>query len=301
MRKHERGCVFFVLVFRHWTKGQYKVLAFSVIEGVLAIFHDRYEFEGFAPAFERRQVMMKYARGVLRFALLCLVAGCAQTGIRDVQVTQEKNMPRPSRILVYDFAVSERDVFEYQGIMRQQPNIKDPVERERQIAAEVKDALAGEVVDGLRALGFTVERVSRETPPSGSELLIDGQFATVDEGNPLRRLVVGFGSGSSTVQTRVQAYQGSATKKIIEFTTHSDSGKLPGAAPTLGAGAVAQGGVTAGMAVANATVSTVKTYNSEVARMAADSGDQVARYLSEFFVQQGWIRANQVRKARRTY
>jgi hypothetical protein len=288
--------------FAHWTKGQYKVLPFSVIEELFAIFNDLRKSRALRPLLEGRYVMMKYVRDVLRFASgLCLVAGCAQTGIRDVQVTQEKNMPRPSRILVYDFAVSERDVFEYQGIMRQQPNIKDPVERERRIAAEVKDALAGEVVDGLRALGFTVERVSRETPPTGSELLIDGQFATVDEGNPLRRLVVGFGSGASTVQTRVQAYQGSATKKIIEFTTHSDSGSLPGAAPTLGAGAVAQGGVTAGMAVANATVSTVKTYNSEVARMAADSGDQVARYLSEFFVQQGWIRANQVRKARRTY
>ena len=46
----------------------------------------------------------------------------------------------------------------------------------------------------------------------------------------------------------------------------------------------------------------VKTYNSDVARMAAASGDQVVRYLSEFFVaQQGWIRADQERKARIAY
>jgi hypothetical protein len=52
------------------------------------------------------------------------------------------------------------------------------------------------------------------------------------------------------------------------------------------------------MAVANAAVSGVKTYKSDVARMAAASGDQAVRYLSEFFARQGWIRADQVRKAR---
>ena len=35
-------------------------------------------------------------------------------------------------------------------------------------------------------------------------------------------------------------------RKLLEFTTQSDSGKLPGAAPTLRVGAVAQGGVTQG-------------------------------------------------------
>ena len=233
--------------------------------------------------------------------LLSCVVGCGQTGVRDIKLTQEKNVPRPARMLVYDFAVSEREVTEYQGIMRQQPSIKDPVERERQIAAEAKDALAEEVVDGLRKLGFTVERVSRGTAATENELLIDGQFLTVDEGNPLRRLVIGFGSGTSTVQTRVQAYQGSEAKRLIEFTTHSDSGKLPGAAPMLGTGAAVQGGVTAGMVVANTAVSGVKTYKSDVARMAAESGDQVVRYLSEFFAGQGWIRADQVRKARMSY
>ena len=229
------------------------------------------------------------------------LAACGQTGVRDIKTTRETNLPKPSRILVYDFAVSEREVTEYQGIMRQQPSVKDPTERERQIAIEVKDALAGELVDGLRLLGFTVVRVSRGTPATESEMLIDGQFVAVDEGSPLRRLVIGFGSGNSTVESRAQVYQGGSSRKVLEFTTHSDSGSLPGAAPMLGAGAAVQGGVTAGMVVANTAVSGVKTYKSDVARMAAASGDQVVRYLSEFFAQQGWIRADQVRKARIAY
>jgi len=234
--------------------------------------------------------------------LLCgLVSACAQTGIRRAALVAETDLRRPMRILLYDFAASEEEVKEYQGIMRQQPNIKDAAERERLLAKEVKDALAEEVVDGLTPLGFVVERVGRESKATGSDLVIDGRFLSVDEGNPLSRLVIGFGTGSSTVQSRVQVYQGKDERMLMEFTTQSDSSSMPGAAPMLGAGAAVQGGVTAGMVVANATVSGVKNYNSDVARMAAGSGDQVARYLSEFFAKQGWIRQDQVRKARMVY
>jgi Domain of unknown function (DUF4410) len=233
--------------------------------------------------------------------LLWFVAACGQTGIRNATLSAETNLPRPSRILVYDFAVSEHEVREYQGIMRQQPTIKDASERERLLAQEVKDALAEEMVDALKPLGFVVERVARGTRATGNDLVIDGQFVTVDEGNPLHRLVIGFGTGGSAVQTQVQVYQAPEARKLLEFTTQSDSSKMPGAAPILGAGAVVEGGVTAGMVAANAAVSGVKTYKSDVARMAAASGDQAARYLSEFFAKQGWIRPDQVRKARIVY
>ena len=206
--------------------------------------------------------MVRNKIGKLFGALVCFgLAACGQTGIREAVITPEKNLPRPARILVYDFAVSEREVTEYQGIMRQQPTIKDPAERERQIAIDVKNALAGQVVDGLRALGFVAERASRGTPATGNELLIDGQFFRVDEGNPV------VGTGTSTVEAQAQAYQGSDKKKLLDFATYSDGGM----------------------------------HNSDVAQMAAASGDQVVRYLSEFFAQQGWIRADQVRKARIAY
>ena len=229
---------------------------------------------------------------------MCAIVACGQTGVRDIRLVQDRNLPRPTKILIYDFAVSEQEVREYQGIMRQQPAIKDAATRERLLAQEVKDALANELIDQLKPLGFDVQRVERGTSATGNDLIVDGQFMTVDEGSPLQRLVVGFGTGASLVQSRVQLYQAPDARLLMEFTTKSDSGKMPGAAPTLGVGAAAQGGVSAGMAATSATVSGVRGYNSEVARMAASSGDQVARYLSEFFAKQGWIRADQVRKAR---
>ena len=246
-------------------------------------------------------MLQTIVRRVFSALLLFLIAACAQTGIRRAALVADTNLPKPNRILVYDFAVSDQEVKEYQGIMRQQPTIKDAATRERLLAQEVKDALAEELVDQLKPLGFVVERVARGTKATGNDLVVDGQFLTVDEGSPLRRLVVGFGNGASTVQAQVQLYQAPDARKLLDFTTDSDSGKMPGAAPTMGAGAVVAGGVSAGMVVANAAVSGVKVYKSDVARMAAASGDQAARYLSEFFAKQGWIRADQVRKARMVY
>ena len=136
--------------------------------------------------------------------IMILVAACVRTGVLPVTRTAETSLPRPSKILVYNFAVSDAEVKEAQGMLRQQPTIKDPAEREQEIGRQVADALAVDLVSGLRNLGFNVERVNRATPVTGDDLLIDGQFLKVDEGVLLRRLVIGFGAGSSTVDTRVQ-------------------------------------------------------------------------------------------------
>jgi Domain of unknown function (DUF4410) len=63
-------------------------------------------------------------------------------------------------------------------------------------------------------------------------------------------LVIGFGAGQSKLETqiRVLAPVGGTWQTVTEFTTHSDSGDMPGAA--------AQGAVTAEMAAANAAVGT---------------------------------------------
>lgn len=233
--------------------------------------------------------------------LMFFVGACGQTGIRQITKTTDATVRPPSRILVYDFAVSENEVREYQGIMRQEPTVKDPAERERELGRSAADALALELVGGLQKLGFTVERVPRGTPVTGDDLLVDGQFVTVDEGNPLHRFVVGFGVGASKVDTQVQVYQGSDQRKLLAFSTHSDSGKMPGTPVTFGAGAGIGGGVTAGTVLGNAASAGFSAYRSEVARMAANSGDQVFRYLSEFFAKEGWIQPNQVKEARRVY
>ena len=232
---------------------------------------------------------------------LFLIAACGQTAVRPLSRSEVTNLSRPARLLVYEFAMSDAVVKEYQGILRQQPTVKDPAARENQIKRHATDAATTELVNGLRGLGFTVALVARGTPVENNDLQIDGQFVTVDQGNPLRRLLIGFGSGASKVETRMAVYHGTERQKLLEFITQSGSGKLPGAAATMPAGAVVQGGVTAGVVASGAIGTGYEAYRTDVVQMARSSAEQSVRYLSEFFAKQGWIGSDQVKKARIAY
>lgn len=235
---------------------------------------------------------------VLPVALLFFIAACGQTAVRPLSRTQITNLPPPARILVYDFTMADAVVKEYQGILRQQPSEKNPAERESQIKRHASEAAAFELLNGLRGLGFSVVRVTRGTLAGNNDLLIDGKFLAVDQGNPLRRLLIGFGSGASKVEARVTVHQGAEGRMLLDFTIQSDSGKLPGAATTLPAGTAIQGGVTAGVIAGGAIGTGYEAYRTDVAQMARAAAEQSVRYLSEFFAKQGWIRDDQVKKAR---
>jgi hypothetical protein len=110
--------------------------------------------------------------------------------------------------------------------------------------------------------------------------------------------VIGLGVGQSKIDTQVQlvALTPNGYRTLLEFKTHTDSGEMPGAAVTMGAGAAAQGAVTAGMAVANAGISGVKAYRSAMGPMASRDADKTAAYLSQFFATEGWISPSQVKQ-----
>ena len=109
--------------------------------------------------------MMRKLVCFLTVALLAgFIAACGQTGIRNTTVRAPTNVARPERILVYDFAVNAQEVKEYQGIMRQQPTIKDAAERERLLAQEVKDARADELSKACDRWDFASSGPSAERP-----------------------------------------------------------------------------------------------------------------------------------------
>ena len=126
-------------------------------------------------------------------------------------------------------------------------------------------------------------------------LLVEGQFINVDEGAATRRVVIGFGVGKSTLDSQVQVYRiaGGSRQKLLEFTTHADSGKLPGTALTMGAGAVATGGATVAGTAAAGGISGGKAYLGRVNYLADKTADQVNAYLSHYCAEQGWISAVQ--------
>ena len=251
-------------------------------------------------------------RGVL-VALLGMVvmAGCAKTVVNSQYESAKWNLQRPSQIFVYDFAVTREQVHENAGLL--QGTINDfqdqtTYQHEGEIMGEVRTVAADELVKGIQNLELPAQRVSASTLLPKGALGITGQFLDVDEGNKGARLVIGFGKGQSKVDIRVQLYgygldqyrsePETVPTKLLEFDTHADSGSMPGAAVTGGAGAAAGAAVGAVVGV-NAAIGAVKSYRSSMGAMTAKSAEQAVDFLSEYFFRHGWIRPGKVTHADR--
>ena len=213
-------------------------------------------------------------------------------------------MNRPPRIAVYDFAVDASEVTRNQDILQQQLDKgSDLPDRQRRIdlGHEVAKQLSEHTVKDLQKMGFVAVRLprnDREVPRNS--LIVHGRFIDVDEGNRLKRLVIGFGVGKSRLDTETEVFQiltAGDEHKVLEFKTHSESGKLPGAAITMGAGAAVTGGASVAGAAAASGMAAGKAYTSQVDYLAQKTSDQITAYLSEYFAKEGWIPNNQAQKA----
>jgi hypothetical protein len=262
-------------------------------------------YEGGVEVMKSTRVFMRNGLRVATALLLTAgVVGCAQTVVQPKYEQRTAGpVARPSQVLVYDFAITTADVTENQGFFAAVRNsLSDTTENERdlEIARGVQNRMSEELIAGIRGLGLPAQRAARGSVLPSGAIAVIGLFLDVDEGNRLQRTALGFGAGQSKVDTKVELYAPSTSgpTKLLEFTTHADSGSMPGALVTGAAGAAASGGMTAGVAATNLAASGVKGYRSQVEQMTARSADQAVAYLSEYFAKQGWIPQEKVKQAK---
>ena len=77
--------------------------------------------------------------------------------------------------------------------------------------------------------------------------------------------------------------------EVLAFTTHANSGKMPGVAASLGFGEMLLGPITLITGVEDAVSSGQKIYVSQIDYLASETGDQITRYLSQYAAAEGWI------------
>jgi hypothetical protein len=250
------------------------------------------------------------AKRVLLRASLCLaivLAGCAGASVTPQVQGGPASASRPTTVYVYDFAVTTQEVTLNQGFFqRTYQSMSDENVEQAQVALadQTAQALSYQLVAELQAMGLYAIRLPRGTPASGNNILVvDGQFTDIDEGNKLRRMVIGLGVGQSKLDASVQVYQvvdGSRTQ-ILDFNTHANSGAMPGAAIMGAPGAAVGGAAMVASVGVNVAAGGVKNYTSATGIMAKRSADQAANFMSQYFAQQGWISAADVQKAKLTY
>jgi hypothetical protein len=221
-------------------------------------------------------------------ALAVVLAGCAST---DVHQTRRAgaSLEKPDRILVRNFAVTRAEV-ELDGgfgpTIARDATGEVASEGERQLGRAAAEALAEELVTKLREKGLPAERSAGRVALTPTTLVIAGKFLTLDEGNQTLRVLVGFGAGASEVRTRLQAWMDG--QLVAEAETDAKSGKKPGVAVTLGAGAAMGTAATAAAVAAGTTAVSelaLTSVEADAKRTAREIADRVLRAYRE----RGWL------------
>jgi hypothetical protein len=239
------------------------------------------------------------AKALRRCYYLTVVAsllGCAGATVSQ----QVENPPavgqaaRPTSVNIYKFAASGSEVsLNSSVVQRVYRSVEDSPTAQEQadIAHQVAEATAYRIRDDIQKMGFATVVLPRDSQTSGNVFVIEGQFVDINEGNRLRRLVIGLGAGQSTVSAQVQMYQlaASSSEPVVQFTANANSGEMPGAL-ILGAPGAAVGGAAAAASVgANVAAGGVKNYRSQVQQLGVMLGDQVAAQFSQYALSQSWI------------
>ena len=234
-----------------------------------------------------------YALAAIAVAALAVagLAGCARTSVENVDV-KALGLPRPQLIVVHDFGVSPSAVAldtaigaRILEVVKGNPEADEHLKIGQAVARVVTDNLVAEI----SKLGIPAVEAAKATPVAGPSLSIEGQFVTVDQGNRLRRAVVGFGAGASEVRTMVQVFEhtNDGRRLVEDFYTTVKSSRKPGFGPMAGAGAVA-GAAATSVAVAGG-VGLVTAHSQTVEGDAKNTADEIVKVLKKFFAEQGWI------------
>src|SRR5262245_47424503 len=151
--------------------------------------------------------MKSLSRVVVSLFALVLVTGCASTKMTSTQQYEGPRIPRPERIIVYDFAATPADILVGSAIKDQyaQPTIP-PSAEELEAGRTLGATVAQELVKEILGMGLTAVRAADSPPPRVGDIVIMGYFISVDTGSTTKRLLLGFGSGAANLQTEVEGY-----------------------------------------------------------------------------------------------
>jgi hypothetical protein len=178
---------------------------------------------------------------------MCVSLACAKAEVESRDAVTPGSVVKPSITLIYDFAVGADDVQVDQWDIKlgSAPRRVEPTEKQRQVGERISRAFTDELVKNLNERGIRAKRDIATTPVPVNAILIQGVFLAIDEGDELKRTVVGLGQGNSRVQARMRAYQQGATgRRYLGMGAVTAEGSRKPGIMVSGASAAATGSVT---------------------------------------------------------
>src|SRR6266481_6892423 len=256
---------------------------------------DQVKVTQFRPtSFLRRFVMKSYSYFFLCLLGLAAVAGCASTKVTEQTPMTAPGLARPNQIWVYDFVAAPSDMPANSSLAGQvgapsTPPTPEEIETGRKYGAMI----AQELVKDIQAMGMPAIEAGPGASPQVGDGIIRGYIVSTEGGGAggmVKRMVIGFGSGTAEMDTVVEGYlvtpQG--LRKLGSGTLTSAGNKTPG---LIVPAAVA---IAAANPVGLIVVGGVKIYGAASGRTglegrAKSTADEIASQLRVRFQDRGWI------------
>ncbi len=229
---------------------------------------------------------MRQSMGIGLTALFAL--GCASAGVENVKrYTSELDVVRPSTILVYDFEVSGKGVVVDESGPEFVTGPGEPDER-YEFGQKVAGALSEAIVAALREQELVAEVASPGMQPPMNALVLKGQFVTVDEGDQMARVIIGFGAGSTEIYARAQVYQQTASglRPISEGDISAEGNSMPGMLVPVAGGAAAGSALTS--AAISGGMATLREIGGPLAADLENIAEELADRTVAFYERRGW-------------
>jgi hypothetical protein len=236
---------------------------------------------------------MKHIRlTVVSILALAVLAGCASSDVsaRRSYVGDEE-IARPERIIVHSFAATPADIPANAAIAgrydrRDTPQTAEEIALGRQLGDQVAVQLVKEIQD----LGFPAELAGAGPRPQVGNLVIKGQFVSIDEGSRLKRMLIGFGAGAAELKTFVEGYQVTASglRPLGSAEVEAGGGRMPGMLVPVAGGAAA-GTAATSVAVSGALNVGQEIKPESIEGAAKRTAEEIAEVLEEAFEKRGWM------------
>jgi hypothetical protein len=222
--------------------------------------------------------------------VMLVAAGCAKTKVERHPVETGK-LPRPDTIWVYDFAAAPEDLPANSALAGQHTEHSTPQTAEQiALGRKLGAAIETELVSRINQMGLHAEHATKGTKPQINDLVIQGAILSFKEGDPQKRVLIGMGSGESTLNVAVEGFQmtDQGLRKLGGGSTVAGGSKMPGGA--VGAAAWIATASPVGLIVGTGMKAyEEKSGSAKIEGRAKQTSEEIAKVLKMRFKEQGWI------------
>ena len=235
--------------------------------------------------------MKSFARFAPSLIALVLVAGCASTNVTQQTPIGNAGLPRPNQIWVYNFVANPADMPPNSSIGGQvsapsAPPTAAEIDEGRQLGA----LIASNLVADIQAMGLSAAQAGPGSMPQVGDGVIRGYLVSAQGGSAVKRFVIGFGAGTSEMDTVVEGYAVTSQgwRKLGSGTLTSSGNKTPGMIVPA-AVAIATANPIGLIVVGGAKIYGEASGRSGLEGRAKATAEAIAEQLEIRFQDRGWI------------